>query len=712
MSVTAALPFSPVTPDPLKKWENNQFSRKENLPTAGNSPAEKDKQWNLVTSIGNETIQHNHHEILQNVVPSEIISTPLEEKRDSENISNEGIDLNKTPQQKPPKRRKHRPKVVKEGKPRGIPKAETPKSANPGGKRKYVRRKGREESATQKADIMRETTDASARPAERSCRRELNFDLGNPVDESQIEVIGEQAEMQQSYKRTLNLNLDFQTTEMDSRTNSGGRAKLTLPIDQHKGLPTKNQQPGTDNSDTSMVNEIPAYMSMQEMQPVAASQPPRKDRHMENLKVNPSNIDTSIADPFQQCHRTGYTRIQQHTSAKGIGHTFCPENDNFENLGRTRQLMTQRSLQSAPSTSFSSKEVGGSKRLYSHAMGQMQPYAVNVTGSSYLNRNMVQIDGCHRNTCMQGADRLETHKKRKIDNELRTIITGKPPGITAVQDGSKQTQSKILSDVRGNGFMYQAHYDILKSCLRSSNISSREQSGYNKLFFDWNTQSMVSNMPKQHNSSEKHPSTEKMGETNRLTSPDAFASSIPSKNCDLFPLTPPGKAPAPVDRQPKTCHTNISVKKNLESAFGKSVSSEMDQAKLVQREAFLDNQQYSAKRGGTFHDKGLCSTAAYQQAKLLSFSEHSTINSYIKFYHCLMQGQKLNRFTPFLQWMRSHIDSKILILTRCRTKSNMQLFHTNKVVQLFHMKVLNSSRNVSQGQKWILIQRQIESGIY
>lgn len=598
LSVTAALPFSPVTPDPLKKWENNQFSMRENLPMAANLPAEKDKQWNLVTSIGNETIQHNHNGILQNVVPSEIISTALEEKRDSENRSNDGIDLNKTPQQKPPKRRKHRPKVVKEGKPRGTPKAETPKSANPGGKRKYVRRKGREESATQKADIMRETTDASARPAERSCRRELNFDLENPVDESQVDVIGEQAEMQQSYKRTLNLNLDFQTTEIDSRTNSGGRAKLTLPIGQHKGLPTKNQQPGPDNGNTSMVNEIPAYMSMQEMQPVAASQPPRKDRHMENLKVNPSNIDTSIADPFQQCHRTSYTCIQQHTSAKGIGHTFCPENDNFENLGRTRQLITQCSLQSAPSTLFSSKEVGRSKRQYSHAMSQMQPYAVNVTGSSYLNQNMVQIDGCHRNTCMQGADCLETHKKKKIDSELRTIITGKPSGITAVQDGSKQTQSKIVSDVRGNGFMFQAHYDILQSCLRSSNISNREQGGYNKLFFDWNTQSMASNMPKQHNSSEKHHSTEKMGETNRLTSPDAFASSIPSKNCDLFPLTPPGKAPAPVDRQPKTCHTNISVKKNLESAFGKSVSSEMDQAKLVQREAFLDNQQYSAKKGG------------------------------------------------------------------------------------------------------------------
>ncbi|WOK96342.1 hypothetical protein Cni_G05049 [Canna indica] len=54
-------------------------------------------------------------------------------------LENSGIDPNKTPQQKP-KRKKHRPKVIREAKPARTPKPATPKSANPSGKRKYIRR--------------------------------------------------------------------------------------------------------------------------------------------------------------------------------------------------------------------------------------------------------------------------------------------------------------------------------------------------------------------------------------------------------------------------------------------------------------------------------------------------------------------------------------------------------------------------------------------
>lgn len=57
----------------------------------------------------------------------------------------QGVDLEQTPPQKP-RRKKHRPKVVREGKPPRTPKPATPKPATPAaegtGKRRYVRRKG------------------------------------------------------------------------------------------------------------------------------------------------------------------------------------------------------------------------------------------------------------------------------------------------------------------------------------------------------------------------------------------------------------------------------------------------------------------------------------------------------------------------------------------------------------------------------------------
>ncbi|KAD0066206.1 hypothetical protein R6Q59_011486 [Mikania micrantha] len=79
------------------------------------------------------------------------VSTLVEANQDSEKGLTEQTNLNETPQQKP-KRRKHRPKVVTEGKPKRVRKPATPKPVTPNldgsstGKRKYVRRKGVENS--------------------------------------------------------------------------------------------------------------------------------------------------------------------------------------------------------------------------------------------------------------------------------------------------------------------------------------------------------------------------------------------------------------------------------------------------------------------------------------------------------------------------------------------------------------------------------------
>ncbi|KAJ8478604.1 hypothetical protein OPV22_022331 [Ensete ventricosum] len=94
----------------------------------------------LTTAMSFEVVlcQQQQPETRAVVTSEEGIDRPLNAEAQG-NIENNGIDLNKTPRQKP-KRKKHRPKVIREGKPKRTPKPATPKPLNPSGKRKYVRR--------------------------------------------------------------------------------------------------------------------------------------------------------------------------------------------------------------------------------------------------------------------------------------------------------------------------------------------------------------------------------------------------------------------------------------------------------------------------------------------------------------------------------------------------------------------------------------------
>lgn len=111
----------------------------------------------------------------------------------SEVITENGNDIGpcETPRQKP-RRRKHRPKVITEGKPRirkpATPKPSTP-SPNPTGKRKYVRKKPLEQFQTTSTPLTQckaatgEPKNAEAsKPANYSCRRSLNFDTEGHVN--------------------------------------------------------------------------------------------------------------------------------------------------------------------------------------------------------------------------------------------------------------------------------------------------------------------------------------------------------------------------------------------------------------------------------------------------------------------------------------------------------------------------------------------------
>ncbi|KAK1429411.1 hypothetical protein QVD17_11620 [Tagetes erecta] len=123
------------------------------------------------------------------------VSTLVEGDQDSEKGLTEQMNLNETPQK--PKRRKHRPKVVTEGKPKRVRKPATPKSATPKadgtstGKRKYVRRKGVEKST---ATPGVEETSGVIHPspnqeAKKTCKRKINFDESEKQAEVNVEKV-------------------------------------------------------------------------------------------------------------------------------------------------------------------------------------------------------------------------------------------------------------------------------------------------------------------------------------------------------------------------------------------------------------------------------------------------------------------------------------------------------------------------------------------
>ncbi|XP_019152735.1 PREDICTED: protein ROS1-like [Ipomoea nil] len=130
-SSNSSSPFTPRTPDQTKTKDGGQVSDELNLNN-------NDRQI-LIPRDAQENSEENK---LEKKEVSELVKEPENHKPDYGDSP--GSKLNKTPQQKP-RRKKHRPRVVIEGKPNRTYKPRTPKNSGVEEtqtvKRKYVRRK-------------------------------------------------------------------------------------------------------------------------------------------------------------------------------------------------------------------------------------------------------------------------------------------------------------------------------------------------------------------------------------------------------------------------------------------------------------------------------------------------------------------------------------------------------------------------------------------
>ncbi|CAA3014674.1 ROS1-like isoform X1 [Olea europaea subsp. europaea] len=139
--------FAPITPEKNPKTDERRGLAMPNLSTDEMLGKKDVKQKEIaIKRVGLEGfLQMKEHSQLVVDHVCETMSTQLEENHKPDKGGTEDIELNKTPQQKP-RRKKHRPKVIIEGQSQIIPKPSVGRPSDPQEttrvKRKYVRRKG------------------------------------------------------------------------------------------------------------------------------------------------------------------------------------------------------------------------------------------------------------------------------------------------------------------------------------------------------------------------------------------------------------------------------------------------------------------------------------------------------------------------------------------------------------------------------------------
>ncbi|XVE68636.1 hypothetical protein DITRI_Ditri09bG0084800 [Diplodiscus trichospermus] len=672
----------PAAPDQTR-MENKQISIVATSAADESSFHEKETQEKLFASNGNKVSQQNC-ELLQNIVDSSsaVISTPIEEKKDPERGSDQGIDLNKTPQQKPPKRRKHRPKVIVEGKPKRTPKPATAKNNsndNPSGKRKYVRKKGLTESAIGHADSMKESdpsagtpakrkyvrkksmkesahepidsvnesdpgaeitlkgryihkknqkestteqadctrcsehsygttgrrkyvhktglnasatqqvdcmkgTDPSAVPTPKSCRRVLNFDLENTVNESQAEILNHQG-MLGGRKSS-----ESQATRLQKAENSQFKTNLTTQSSQQNGLASENQ-PQAESSHFPFLNKMMPidYISIPGITAAKALQLQENGLIIENPNVIKRSINMENSALNQKSYINGYTSAQQTIQFVSQG------KNNLENIDRTKELMFERHPQSVATVLSNANEGSGSKRDHCHTIKHGQ-FSTASSATSLSSQGIFQMDEGYRNGSTNGAAFLQAFKRKRMEEESHACVYAMK---YAMSHGLGQLQTKGTNTVNAKQITSLRNFGTSDPHFQSDIIARRKSGEANKLSGERCVPSTAAGLAssKQHILSQPHSGLER--NTRGLTLAHNLAS---TENCNHLLPTTPEKAPiSQFGMVSEKSHTNISEKKKREPDLSRRAPSGNGKMLQEQKELYKYQQSTKASRPSAKH---------------------------------------------------------------------------------------------------------------
>ncbi|GAB4833480.1 hypothetical protein Ancab_031723 [Ancistrocladus abbreviatus] len=227
--------LAPGTPDHCRRLDNSFSAEKTGSCTGQDANEQNIQQVNQVaaTRIDLQELQNNEEMTGSGVLPG-MVSTVME-NHNPDKGSNNVIDLNKIPLQKP-RRKKHRPKVISEDKPKRGPKHQKPKPTDPKetprAKRKYVKKnKTNPPSTTPPVEAAKEPDPNVPNWSVKSCRRSLNFDLDGQMKED-------------SSLDKSNCNPSSETQANNSST-SGIQLKETVQLGKGQEVMIEMTQAGT-----------------------------------------------------------------------------------------------------------------------------------------------------------------------------------------------------------------------------------------------------------------------------------------------------------------------------------------------------------------------------------------------------------------------------------------------------------------------------------
>ncbi|XP_020413653.1 transcriptional activator DEMETER [Prunus persica] len=604
-AATSAASQLQFTTNQAKTLEIDELSTILKSFTSESASKEKGKQVKLVLSIGDEAVQKHSDGLLENIVESSsaAISTPYMETKDYGKEGDRGIDLNKTPQQKTPKRKKHRAKVVREGKPKRTPQHATPNintvsNERRPAKRKYVRKNVQKESPGQLSHVPRGTIDPNAGKVAKSCTRVLRFGSQKSMDENPCRAVGQQEEMKQGNKRTFDLNIDCKGMHMGTGTDQVFRTNAAERIGAQNELMVENQIPGTMRNPTpSMTHILNNYPVQPEKQPSAAALATTKDVHMENLTVIRRQVENGNSDLCQRRCRDGYTPMQQQRDAQRIGHDVICAKTNGENLQSTGESIKLGGCQSVVKLLSIPSEARGSKRGYSGTIEHTH-LSTNHPPSSLSCQEIFQMDRYQRNSCTRGEKFPESRKKQKSDNGYLSIYDMSSK-VSPVEECLGKVEKKGENSVSSIGFASKLNNTLLSYSIESSRKIEGQNKGLNKFTSETYTHSMASGRSflNQQNSSKSH-SCQEFAQARSLSAHSSI------ETCNQLASSPSRKSFQQGNRQAfRTRHDNTTGKRQTvltgkkEETVSQSVSSGTEKV-LQEGDALYDNQKPSPQAIG------------------------------------------------------------------------------------------------------------------
>lgn len=446
------------------EFVDNQFCAIPDYTIAESTSQEKD----LVSPAENQ-VQEYCDGLLQQIVDSSsaAISTTYGDQKDSENIcgegSDHGFDLNKTPEQKAPQRRKHRPKVIVEAKPKRAPKPATQKTQtkeNPCKKRKNFQKT----AATPQTDVIEESVDSTV-ATKKSCSKALNFDLEPSKYESQSKIGCKQDIHHRNEK-------DFYTTSNYKASEMLGGATITyvtnsaLMINSWDELAVEKQRP-RNKDDSALLREKQTNNFHSERKSTTALSATTEEPQIANFPVTEEGPAQGNSD---LCQEGNNGCIQQNIHAQEIVNILFQSKTCFENSQKTSELICQNTLQLVPNIRSNSIEAMGSKRKYCNST-KNQHGSATISFDTSLCQETLQADGNFK-----GATPAKDVTKKQNIKKTQNRCNAKVSGRSSNQIKSKENSQKVRKKDK-NGFQPRSNKKMPDICIESCRFEEQKNNG-------------------------------------------------------------------------------------------------------------------------------------------------------------------------------------------------------------------------------------------